>query len=212
MTDGWCLFAFIVASCSGSYENFASANSCCRHYPLDVRWTSRPETSGQINIPCSTGYRLHPMQPRFRYVTRYQSCPRNRNSTLSPIRALPKRHFIQEIGMDYRQAYGGAKPKRLPRSRLSVPYPPLRPVYSMLHAIVTIFSIRLAQFVSIVRRTISKDLFSEVRYDYSESSFLTSRHVWKIWNYRYTLYCLIDKRVYTIREMIRATINLNRSY
>lgn len=124
----------------------------------------RAETSGQINIPCSTGYRLHPMQPRFRYVTRYQSCPRNRNSTLSPIRALPKRHFIQEIDMDYRQAYGGAKPKRLPRSRLSVPYPPLRPVCSMLHAIVTIFSIRLAQFVSIVRRTISKDLFSGVRW------------------------------------------------
>lgn len=54
--------------------------------------------SGQINIPCSAGYRLHPlrMQPRFRYVTRYRNHPGNRNSTLSSIRALRKRHLFKK--------------------------------------------------------------------------------------------------------------------
>lgn len=75
--------------------------------------------SGQINIPCSAGYRLHPlrMQPRFRYVTRYRNHPGNRNSTLSSIRTLRKRHGIQENGMDYREAYRGTKLKLLRRSR-----------------------------------------------------------------------------------------------
>ena len=54
--------------------------------------------SGQINISCSTGYRLHPLrvQPGFRYVTRYRGCPGNRNSTLSSIRALRKRHLFKK--------------------------------------------------------------------------------------------------------------------
>lgn len=102
------------------------ANSS-RHYPLDARWTSRQApTSGQINIPCSTGYRLHPMQPRFRYVTRYQSCPRNRNSTLSLIRALPKTLYS-------RNRYGLPTGLRRRETETSSKIPPIRSVSSTLH-------------------------------------------------------------------------------